>query len=246
MLQLAPEGRSTIEEIAHRSGFSSDATMSMLFSIVAGRCVMAQFNHPEFGGAGRWLSGGATMISDMFNNGLKVRVDALCDELATWVRNNPKIVAIDSAQSQGERAGSNTNGRNDLDLVAADASTGAHWWPSRLGVPSSVGSQNNIRYAYFPDVRRLAIELNGTTAVYDTLDHRIQGFAQQQPGVGSPSFASQLGAVNLSRLPIDASEGLLARSAERSEPSATQQRPAGTLWQSTTMFSLRRTVGGPE
>ena len=58
-------------------GFSPDAVTSMLFSIMAGRGGMAQFNHPEFGGSGQWVTGGAIAISDMFNNVLKARVGAL-------------------------------------------------------------------------------------------------------------------------------------------------------------------------
>jgi hypothetical protein len=50
----------------------------MLFSIVSGRRGMAQFSHPEFGGSGQWMVGGAVMISDMFNNALKTRCATNC------------------------------------------------------------------------------------------------------------------------------------------------------------------------
>jgi hypothetical protein len=36
----------------------------MLVSMLAGRSGMAQFSHPEFGGSGQWMAGGAIMISD--------------------------------------------------------------------------------------------------------------------------------------------------------------------------------------
>jgi hypothetical protein len=98
MPQLSPEGR----RVARRMGFSPDAVTSMLFSIVAGRGGMAQFNHPEFGGSGQWMSGGATMISDMFNNVLKARVDALCNELSALVRHEQGIAATGSFQSQSQ------------------------------------------------------------------------------------------------------------------------------------------------
>jgi Short C-terminal domain len=38
--------------------------------------------------------------------------------------------------------------------------------------------------------------------VYDTQDHQISGFSQQQPGSGSLSFSSQVGGVDVSRLPV--------------------------------------------
>jgi hypothetical protein len=33
--------------------------MSMLQSVMDGNGTMAQFNHPEFGGAGQWMQGGS-------------------------------------------------------------------------------------------------------------------------------------------------------------------------------------------
>ena len=65
----------------------------MLFSVIAGRGSMAQFSHPEFGGSGQWMAGGAMMISDMFNNALKARVDALCNELSALIRSELDFVA---------------------------------------------------------------------------------------------------------------------------------------------------------
>jgi hypothetical protein len=102
MPQLSPEGRRAVEDVARRMEFSADAVTSMLFSIIAGRGGMAQFNHPEFGGSGQWMSGGAIMVSDMFNNVLKARVDALCNELSALVRHERGIAATDSFQSQSQ------------------------------------------------------------------------------------------------------------------------------------------------
>ena len=104
MTQLSPKGLRAVEEIAHRTGFSRDAVTSMLFSIVAGRGGMAQFSHPEFGGSGQWMAGGPIMISDMFNNALKARVDALCNELSALIRSEPDFAAADSFQLQSQGA----------------------------------------------------------------------------------------------------------------------------------------------
>jgi len=83
----------------------------------------------------------------------------------------------------------------------------AHWWPRELGAPSATGSQNNVRYAYFANTRRLAVEANGQVWVYDTLDHQIGGFSQQQGIGGSILFTSQYGTVNLASLPIISIDG---------------------------------------
>ena len=201
MTQLSPKGLRAVEEIAHRTGFSQDAVTSMLFSIVGGRGGMAQFSHPEFGGSGQWMAGGAIMISDMFNNALKARVDALCNELSALIRSDPDFAAADPFQSQSQGARGNLQ-RGASSLLVAAGPDQANWWPSDLGIPSSLGTQNEVRYAYFPATRRLAIDINGKVTVYDTQDHQISGFSQQQPGSGSLSFSSQLGGgVDVSRLP---------------------------------------------
>jgi hypothetical protein len=200
MTQLSPKGLRAVEEIARRTGFSQDAVTSMLVSVVSGRGGMAQFSHLEFGGSGQWMAGGAIMISDMFNNALKARVDALCNELSALIRNEPDFAAADSFQSQSQGARGNFQPGSSSFLVT-DKPDQANWWPADLGVPSSLGAQNEVRYAYFPATRRLAIDINGKVSVYDTRDHQISGFSQQQPGSGSLSFSSQLGAVDISRLP---------------------------------------------
>src|SRR6202453_4904639 len=201
MTQLSPEGSRAVEEIAHRMGFSPDAVRSSLFSMIGGRGGMVQFSHPELGGSGQWMAGGAIMISDMFNSALKARVDALCIELSSLVQREPGIAAAGSFQSQSQGSRPHVGGGSSTLLT--DPTIGAtNWWPADLGAPSSVGAQNEIRYAYFLAARRLVVDLNGKVTVYDTQDHQIGGFSQQQPGSGSINFSSQLGTVYVSRLPV--------------------------------------------
>jgi hypothetical protein len=71
-----------------------------------------------------------------------------------------------------------------------------------LQFPNSTGAQNNVRYAYFANIRRLAIEANGHVTLYDTLDHQIGGFSQQQSGGSSITFTSQYGVVDVNNLPV--------------------------------------------
>jgi hypothetical protein len=61
---------------------STDAVMTLLQALVNGNGTMAQFNHSELGGGGQWMRGGMTMVGDMFNYGLKSKVDGLCSELS--------------------------------------------------------------------------------------------------------------------------------------------------------------------
>jgi hypothetical protein len=79
----------------------------------------------------------------------------------------------------------------------------AQWWPDGLGHPAATGSQNDLRYAYFPDSRRLAVQTRGMTKLYDTADHRISGVSQRrQNNDGGATFTSQSGDVRLEDLTV--------------------------------------------
>jgi hypothetical protein len=190
-----PEVESALADIARRHGLSREAVLSMLFALHVGGGTMAQFSIPELGGSGQWMQGGMTMVGgNMFDNALKARVDALCGELAQLLAANPAVFP-----------------------------SSANWWPANLGVPSSAGGQNTVRYAIFPSTRRLAIQINGVTRVFDTGEHHIGGVQQQQQGgggvqqqqqggggvqqqqpggaYGSVTFTSQFGTFDVSSLP---------------------------------------------
>ena len=77
---------------------------------------------------------------------------------------------------------------------------GEKWWPEELGQPSASGSQNGMRYAFFPDKQRLLIEQDGTLTTYDSGDHRISGVSQGGGQGQSPAFTSQNGSVKLDEL----------------------------------------------
>jgi hypothetical protein len=192
-----PEVESVIADIARRHGLSREAVLSMLFALHVGGGTMAQFSIPELGGSGQWMQGGMTMVGgNMFDNALRARVDALCSELAQLLANTS--------------------------VFPPSMFPSANWWPANLGVPSSAGGQNTVRYAIFPSTRRLAIQINGVTRVFDTGDHHIGGVQQQQGGggvqqqqqggggvqqqqpggaYGSVTFTSQFGTFDVSSLP---------------------------------------------
>jgi hypothetical protein len=249
MRQLTPAGQQLIEEVAQRLGFSTDAVMSMLESVIRGNGSMAQFNHPEFGGSGQWMRGGMTMVSDMFNNYLKSRVDGLCFELSRLMANQPDLIRSGSfqSQSQGTQQQGNDGGGQQQQhsagygggnqqqtaagpfgpvslFVPSAPGTFGDWWPADLGWPNSTGAQNDVRYAYFAQPRRLAIEVNGKVMIYDTLDHQISGFSQQQSRGASLTFASQHGLVAVASLPVVSVGGVAqpASSQVQEDPVSTQ------------------------
>ena len=214
MKQLSPSGQQIINNIAQRYAFSSDAVFSMLVSVINGNGSMAQFNHPEFGGSGQWMRGGMIMVGDMFNNGLKNSVGNLCQELANLIANEPTLIQTGSFQSQNQDNQEHANDANNSPQQNSSNSGNAvslfmpgedsqNWWISiGLQFPNSIGKQNNIRYAYFASIRRLAIQLHVDITLYDTLDHQIGGFSQQQGNEASLTFTSQYGLVDIKTLPI--------------------------------------------
>jgi len=228
MHQLSVEGQRLVNDLAQRHGFSPDATAHMLFAVLNGNSTMAQFNHPEFAGSGQWMRGGMIMLGDMFNNYLKGRVDSLCNEICGILASQPGLLRTGSFQSQsqggyGQQSQASGAPMGQSSLFIPDPR--ANWWPRELGSPSATGAQNNVRYAYFAGSRRLAVETGGDVWVYDTLDHQIGGFSQQQGTGSSITFNSQLGTVNLASLPVVSRNGQPAQAAQPQAP-APPPRPA--------------------
>jgi hypothetical protein len=75
----------------------------------------------------------------MFNYGLKAKVSGLCAEISSLLNSEQLLVSLPV----------HSTGRFIF--------PGNAWWPAELGNPSSTGGQNDLRYAYFPQSRRLAI-----------------------------------------------------------------------------------------
>ncbi len=206
MSNLTTDGRERLRVIAERHGVSVEAAESLFGSLQRGNGAMAQFNHPELGGYGQWMRGGMTMVSDMFNNALKAKVDGLCADLSSLLDSNPFVpvpmpsptTARFPEQQQSQGGGFQQQGGGSFQQQGGYGG----WWPSELGSPSTSGAQNDLRYAYFGGPRRLVIEQNGIVTVYDTQDHQIGGVSQQQGGGQSLAFTSQLGTVDLPHLPV--------------------------------------------
>ncbi|QQA42121.1 SHOCT domain-containing protein [Pelagovum pacificum] len=175
MTALTSEGQKLASDAAERHGVSAGAAEAVLTALAQSGGTQAQFNHPELGGMGQWSRGGMLMIGDMFNNGLKAKVDALCSDL--------------SGGMQGVE-------------VTKGGGAGGPWggWPQELGRAGATGAQNGVRYAVFPETRRLAIDDGGQMAVYDTGEHVIGGVSQQQGSGRTLTFTSQLGTVRVEDL----------------------------------------------
>ena len=232
MRNLTSEGQAKVAEIAQRHGVSTDGVLTMLDALQRGGGTMAQFSHPDFGGSGQWMRGGMTMVSDLFNNALKAKVDGVCNELSyllggdlSWFQEPVRNSSFSSSGSFGNYGS---------------------WWPQELGQPSSSGGQNDIGYAYFGHANRLAVDMGGNVTVYDTGNHVISGVSQQQGNGWTLTFSSQYGTVPVSSLrvisgdtaqgnpqpepaPVQSQASFQQAEPSRS-PSLTPDELAGTTW----------------
>lgn len=212
----------------------------MLIAVYNGNGTMAQFSHPEFGGSGQWMRGGMTMVSDLFNSQLKARVDNICSDISNSLAREQLIAPSGSFQSQSQSGGGSQGGNAQSQSTGGSQSSSslfapdpdANWWPQEYGSPSATGAQNNTRYAYFSGACRLAVKAGGDVWVYDTLNHQIGGFSQQQSGGSSITFSSQFGTVNLASLPVVSRNGVAQSQASppaQSQPAAPPAQPTSDV-----------------
>lgn len=215
MTRLTQDGAQAVSDIAGRYGVSMDAAETLVTALANGGGTQAQFSHNELGGMGQWSMGGMTMVGDMFNNGLKATVDGLCTELSNLM-NRMQVFkpAAPYQQPMGSQSQSQSNGSS----LFIQGGSFASQWPAELGQPSSTGAQNNLRYAVFPQTRRLAIDFGGRVEVYDTGDHMISGVSQQQSGDMSLTFSSQYGTVRVADLPRVQLQGDAPQQQQQPEP----------------------------
>ena len=251
MQSLSPELWRDLDEVARRHGVATETAQALLGALTTGGGTMAQFDIPELGGMGQWSQGGMTMVGDMFDQGLKARVADLCSDLASLMRGRPaqQQGATPGAGAAGQLPGQAPSQLQGGGQPVAAPSGGGQWWPAELGTPSSSGAQNDMRYAYFPDARRLAVQHHGRLSLYDTGEHRIAGVSQQQGGTRSLAFTGQHGPVSLDGLRrVEPGESRPDPSASPSpDPSAsTSSAPApSTPTHSASAPAPARTATGP-
>jgi hypothetical protein len=174
-----------VQRMAKKHSVSPAAVQVVLAALRSGGGRMAQFSHAEFGGMSQW-SPGMSMVGDMFNAQLKAKLDALCSDIAEHL-------------DLPEAAGGTRSAADEVSYRSMPES--ADWWPAGLGRPGAVGAQSDLRYAVFPDTRRLVIDDQGAITVYDTGSHRIFGVAQAQSADRPLTFTSQDGLVRITDLP---------------------------------------------
>ena len=199
MKTLSTSGQQKVAEIADRYNLQPGTVVSLLTAIIHGNGTMAQFDLPELGGQGQWMKGGMTMVGDMFNNSLRNTVERVCNELSELVTTT---LLFESNDDPAKADFAQESTRSDMGTRNGFFSEPSSSWPAIFGNPTSTGSQNNFRYAYFAPVHRLVIVDGGRRTIYDTKHHQITGISQQQGTTSSYRFTSQEGQVDLSTLEV--------------------------------------------
>jgi hypothetical protein len=146
----------------------------------------AQFTCEQLGGPVQWMPG-MIMVTRWNDHHLKTRVDGLCSEIAA-------IVQGSESSAPGALRKPAKNGETSFCTI------GESWWPSHFGHPSSCGDQNGMRYAYFPEKKRLLIQQGARIDQYDTAEHHLTGVSQQQGVTHTLTFSSDEGPVDVKRL----------------------------------------------
>lgn len=170
-----------IAHVSTRHDVPRQAVAEALKALRRGNGTMAQFSHAAFGGMAQWSKGGMSMVGDMFNQATKARFDAVMADLADGL-----AAGVDASEGTD---------RPDNAIPSAAAK-----WPPDFGAPASSGSQNDMRYAFFPSSRRLIIDSERGRKIYDTGHHQITGVSQQQSGAQSLRFSSPDGDVSVEAL----------------------------------------------
>jgi hypothetical protein len=172
-----------VDRMAKKHSVSPAAVQVVLAALRRGGGRMAQFSHADFGGMSQW-SPGMSMVGDMFNTQLKAKLDALCTDIAAH---------LDASET--------ADGARSEEVSYRSWTRSEDWWPAGVGKAGAVGTQNDLRYAVFPETRRLVIDDQGTILIYDTGSHRIFGVAQAQSADRTLTFTSQDGLVRIADLP---------------------------------------------
>ncbi|GAB4120142.1 MAG: hypothetical protein OHK0057_26060 [Thermoflexibacter sp.] len=144
--------RKDLKEIAMKYDLSLGAVIMLFSGLQNTQGNQVQFNHPELGGVGQWQAG-MIMIGDMFNHALKAKINELCHELALIVKKEQKATPKKSVIK-------------NFDAI--------------YGTPALKGTQNDLKYAYYPAKDIFIIEQYGKLEKYSTEGYQVTGISQQQ------------------------------------------------------------------
>jgi hypothetical protein len=181
--------KDVIPEIAARYLVPEEKVREIYRQLQANDATQCQFTCDDLGGPVQWQPG-MVMTSRWDDHALRARVDGLCSELCAIVRGSDT-----AAPAALKRDPATPPAISRVDLAAGES-----WWPAMLGHPSSSGSQNGVRYAYFPDKHRLLLQHGARIDAYDTGEYHLTGVAQQQGHSRTITFSTAEGPIPVEHL----------------------------------------------
>jgi hypothetical protein len=174
--------KDVLPEIAQRYQVPEHVVRELYRQLESNGGTQCQFACPELAGQIQWMPG-MVMVSRPTDTALKARGDGLCCELAA-VLSGSDTAAPGAIVREWEH----------------QSAVGESWWPATFGHPTTSGEQNGVRYAYFPDQRRLLLQQGARIDTYDTTGHHITGAAQQQGHGSSLTFSTDRGPISTKQL----------------------------------------------
>lgn len=82
MKALTSHGQAVVKAIQDIHGISHDSAYEIACAVQQGNGRRAQFSTTEFGMC-QWMRGGMTMVGDMFNNGMRAKVESICSDVSS-------------------------------------------------------------------------------------------------------------------------------------------------------------------
>jgi hypothetical protein len=171
-----------IPMIAERYQVNEDHVRELYRQLERSNGTQVQFSCPELQGPIQWMPG-MVMVSNPTDHQLRSRVDGLCCELVAVLRGSDTAAPAALTRPWNEAA-----------------AEGESWWPATFGHATTAGSQNGIRYAYFPDKQRLLVQQGARVDAFDTAGYQIMGAGQQQGNTSTLTFATDRGSISTREL----------------------------------------------
>ena len=137
------------------------------------------------------VAGGAIMISDMFNNGLKARGRRVMQRIVGADPERPGLRRCGLVSVGKVRARGGIFSIDSSSLLEAEGPDQSNWWPTdRLAFQPASEHRTRVRYAYFPATRkpRYRHQREGDRLRY-ARTIRLPGSRSNSRGSGSLTFS---------------------------------------------------------
>jgi hypothetical protein len=169
-----------ISSLAKKYGLPSEIVQQLAYEMQKNRGEAVRFDIEYLGGKGRWKLNQSASVGNGFDVELNNFITDLCSDLSDHIRADAANVDDDDddeaptipSRPRGNSALDDTIGIPPLSLKPNV------WWPEDFGdEPDMTGHVGEIRYAYFPQRRRLVLRQGLRNRIFDTANFDVQEIA---------------------------------------------------------------------